>query len=293
MRGLGDSPWKATLAGVLLAAALLAAPTRGQESPGDGACDGIRPVDLRSICERGELRVARYRGQRPPFFFERDGRWVGFDVDLGRDIATRLGVEYREIPTAPSFDAVVDRVAEGSADLGLSKLSATLARATRVRFSRPYLTVYQALLVNRLSAPAGADPFRALDAAGTGIGALDGSAYVGYARASFRAAEVRPYSDFSAMMDDVVAGRLDAALMDSARANTWRRRNREKLVQVRSRVDKSRRDPLAIAVSWDKTHLLAWIDLYLDGIEADGTAERLYRKWFVDDPGVGSEGESR
>lgn len=246
-------------------------------SPTD--CQGVLPLDLRQICERSELRVVRYGGERPPFFFRQDDEWVGFDIDLGRDMAERLGVRYRET-AADSFDDVVDRVASGAADIGLSKLSGTLERAKRVRFSEPYLTVYQALLVHRLSEPAGGEPFQALNDTRFTIGALGGTAYVGYVHDSLSNSEARSYSDFEEMMNDVVAGTIDAALMDSARADRWRRDHREQLIHVRTTIDRSRSDPLAIAVGWENTHLLAWINLYLERIRADGTAEHLYQKWF-------------
>ncbi len=244
-------------------------------------CAAIASADLRRICERGELRVARYGGERPPFFSRTDGSWNGFDVDLARDIAARLGVRYSEDASASSFDEVVERVVSGEADIAVSKLSATLDRAFKVRFTRPYLTVYQAVLVNRLSVPSGRDPFAALDARGVVVGALDGTAYMGYAAATFGRSEIRGFASFEQMMEQVVSGGIDAALMDSARANSWRQANRRQLIHVRTTVDKSRRDPLAIAVGWQDTHLLAWLDLYLDTIRADGTARRLYRKWFA------------
>jgi polar amino acid transport system substrate-binding protein len=93
-------------------------------------------------------------------------------------------------------------------------------------------------------------------------------------------AQIVPYDDFAKMAQDVVRGKLYAALMDSARANTWRRSNPEYLIQVRTTIDKTRHDPLAIAVGWENTSLLAWINLYLETIRGDGTAERLYQKWF-------------
>jgi len=245
------------------------------------SCQHVLPPDLQQICQRGVLRFARYGGERPPFFTRQGNEWVGFDVDLARDMARRMGVRYEENATAQSFDEVVDRVADGGADIALSKLSATLDRALRVRFSRPYLTVYQALLVNRLAAPRANDPFRDLNEAKYSIGALDGSAYVGYARTNLPRADTRPYTDFEAMMTDVLKGDLYAVLMDSARADTWRRANTERLIQVRTTIDKTRKDPLAIAVAWENTHLLAWINLYLETIRGDGTAEQLYEKWFA------------
>ncbi len=58
---------------------------------------------------------------------------------------------------------------------------------------------------------------------------------------------------------------------------------------MRAYVARDRKDFLAFAVHWQDTHLLAWLDLYLDAIRDDGGAERLYRKWF----GESAEGEAR
>ncbi len=245
-------------------------------------CDRLPPADLHRICRSGRLRVARYDGQRPPFFFSGDdGKWQGFDVDLAADIARRLGVEVEPRLTA-SFDEVVDRVASGDADLAISKLSITLERSQRVRFSKPYMTVYQTLLINRLAAPQQDDPFIALDRPEVRVGALEGSSYIGYAEREFPAAQVVPQADFAQMMTGVTESRLEAALVDSARANTWRRDNPERLIQVRAFVARDRKDLLAFAVNWRDTHLLAWLDLYLDSIREDGTAERFYDQWFLE-----------
>ena len=264
-----------------------------ESAPRLASCRHILPADLQAICVRGVLRFARYDGDRPPFFFRQGDDWIGFDVELARDMAARMGVRYVENSSAASFDAVVDEVAAGRADLGLSKLSSTLQRALRVRFSQPYLTVYQALLVNRLAAPRANDPFRDLNAPKYTIGALAGSAYVGYVRRNLQLAQPRPYDDFETMMSDVVKGDLYAVLMDSARARTWRRAHPEHLIQVRTTIDKSRKDPLAIAVGWEHTHLLAWVDLYLETIRGDGTAERLYAKWFGTEQLPGTEESER
>ena len=269
------------LAAVLfLWAPTMAAPLAGAEAPRGGPCDRLPPTDLRRICDSGKLVVARYEGQRPPFFSRSPaGEWVGFDVDLARRIARRLGVAY-EARLAASFDEVVDLVAAGAADVGISKLSITLARSQRVRFSRPYMTVYQTLLINRLAAPKQQDPFAALDRPGARIGALGGSSYVGYAGKEFPRARVVEYAEFSPMMRDVAEGRLEAAFVDSARANTWRQSNPERLIQVRAFVARDRKDQLAFAVNWRDTHLLAWLDLYLDSIRTDGSAAELFDSWF-------------
>ena len=136
-------------------------------------CDDIHPADLKRICRSGRLAVSRYDGQRPPFFFETaEGEWDGFDVDIARDIAARLDVEYQTV-LATSFNEVVAKVADRSADIGISKLSATLERSKKVRFTHPYMTVYQTLLVNRLAAPKQQDPYRFLNRPEVRLGARE------------------------------------------------------------------------------------------------------------------------
>ena len=270
------------LLGSMLLAAMAYAQTAAGKPDSPAPCADIPPADLRRICAAGRLAVARYHGQRPPFFSRSEsGEWAGFDIDLARDISRRLGVDYQQV-LASSFNDVVDRVASRAADIGISKLSATLERSKRVRFSRPYMTVYQTLLVNRLAAPKQQDPYLFLNRPEVRLGALEGSSYMEYASSEFASAEVIPFSDFARMMLAVTGNQLDAVFVDSARANTWRRDNPERLIQVRAFVARDRKDLLAVAVHWEDTHLLAWLDLYLDSIRDDGSADRLYRKWFVD-----------
>ena len=279
--------WSCILALLVPAALVTPAAARDQESDVEATpCDHLPPTDLRRICDSGRLRVARYDGERPPFFSQQGGGirsdtlvWVGFDVDLARDIAKRLGVRARHVPAA-SFDDVVELVATGQADVGISKLSITLKRSQRVRFSKPYMTVYQTLLINRLSAPKQQDPFVFLNRSNARVGALDGSSYIGYAGKEFPAAEVAPYDDFQRMLLDVEENRLDAAFVDSARANTWRQENPERLINVRAFIARDRKDQLAVATNWQDTHLLAWLNLYLDSIREDGSAQALYDRWF-------------
>ena len=89
------------------------------------------------IINRGELVVALLGVDQPPFFEEKNGKLSGFDVDFAREIAQKLGVRVRFNRQAQTFDGVVTLLAEGQADLAISKLSRTLSRARVVSFSAP------------------------------------------------------------------------------------------------------------------------------------------------------------
>ena len=73
----------------------------------------------------------------------------GLDVELIKGFAQKLGVKVSFLRTADSLDDVVSMVAKGEADLGISKLSITFNRTTKVLFTKPYIKLRKALIVNR------------------------------------------------------------------------------------------------------------------------------------------------
>src|SRR5690242_3828011 len=115
-------------------------------SSASGADDGpSSPKDSQTIIARGIIRVAITRFDLPAFHWrDAKGELAGPEIDLARVIGRllRVGVEF--VDDCPTFDAVVDAVATGRADIGLSKLSQTPYRVLRVRFSTPYLTLRHA-----------------------------------------------------------------------------------------------------------------------------------------------------
>ena len=105
-------------------ATLALAQPQPQSQPQPGA-----PADIARIVARGTLVVAMRAEDTPPFFYQRDGQLQGVEVEMARALARELGVALRVDRSPTSFNAVVDAVARGQADLGLSKLSRTLAEA--------------------------------------------------------------------------------------------------------------------------------------------------------------------
>lgn len=101
--------------------------------------------------ETGQLTIGiRYT---QPGMSERtlDGRYVGFDVDVARFIADKLGVDEEGITWRDVVAA--DReleLATGKVDMMLSTYSITPKRKQRVRFAGPYFITGQSVMV-RLS----------------------------------------------------------------------------------------------------------------------------------------------
>ena len=110
----------------------------------------VAPEIARNIA-RGELIVAVMSRDTVPFVYEVDGKLMGVDIELAQQVSAELKVPIRFDRSVKIYDEVVELVAMGHADLGVSKLARTLKRAKYVLFSDPYMRLEHSLLINRLA----------------------------------------------------------------------------------------------------------------------------------------------
>jgi polar amino acid transport system substrate-binding protein len=234
------------------------------------AADPALPApDIKRIRDRGRLVVAAAGFDLPPFVGAgAGGAPAGSDIDLARGMATALGVALAVDRRARSFDELIELVARREADLALSRLSQTLARATRVRFSRPYLVLRQALLLNRLpfaQLAQGADPIAVLDTPRATIGVVAGTAAPQTARHLLAQAKVREFPRWQPdLVDAVLRSEVAAGLVDELEARRALTARPDAPLHLRMTMLEDAPDRLAAAVPWDSDTLLAWIDLYLE-----------------------------
>lgn len=239
------------------------------------------PPDMQRIKSRGKLIVAMYYQDRPPWFYlDEQGQLTGIDVDMAHDIARVLGVKLEFDRAARTFNEVVDRVAAGHADMAISKLSVTLARAQRILYTQPYIVFNQALLVNRLKLAAvqnanpGKPAWELMLNTTDKIAVAKGTSYEEFARDTFLNAQIAavPEADLFAA---TARGEALAALYDENEINIFMKENPELSITAKVIVVKDRIDPIAIAVAPQDLQLLAWLNHYLDFMKYDVDVKQL------------------
>lgn len=170
--------------------------------------------DLQSVVGAKALRVAVTRFDLPSFHARgADGTLLGPEIEMARQIGRALGVRVEFLHQAESFDSVVDFVAVGRADIGISKWSQTYNRLKRVRFSEPYVTLRHAMLFNRVAisrAAGGRPPEAVLQKYKGRIGVIAGSAYVDFAQRNFPEASVVEARNWYAAIESLLGGQVDA-----------------------------------------------------------------------------------
>jgi ABC-type amino acid transport substrate-binding protein len=123
------------------------------------------------IQEKGEI-VIGVKYDVPPFGFKntRTGDIEGFDVDLGKAVAQKLGVRAKLVEAVS--DNRIPFIKDGTVDLVLSTMTINAERVEEIGFTDPYFTAHGRILVPKDSKIADVD-----DLAGEKVCTALGSTY--------------------------------------------------------------------------------------------------------------------
>jgi ABC-type amino acid transport substrate-binding protein len=222
----------------------------------------------------GVLRVGM-DASFPPFeYVDGGGNLVGFDVDLAREVAARLGVEAQFVANLP-YDGLYDALTAGRVDVVISALYVDPARAAGFAYSTAYFDAGQVLVVAD-----GVEGVEGMEDLGQRMLAVEfGGEGDVVARAWARRLDglvILPCQDADEALAKVAAGQAEAALVDRLSALA-RAGGEEALVIVGPLVTE---EPYAAAVRRESQRLLQAVDEVLADLGADGTLARLRQRWF-------------
>jgi polar amino acid transport system substrate-binding protein len=205
----------------------------------------------------------------------------GFDVEIAQMIGRGLGREPRFVQVG--WGSIPQSVDRGDLEVGLSGIEDSPALRARFAVSLPYFEFHEVLAVR----PADRDRFRTLaDLAGRRVGTLGATmAYDILLRERARTGLVPvSYDDDIHPYQDLVAGRVDAVLLDNVIADRSLRRTGGFVIQPR---------PVATGhyvalFSRANAALRDSADQVLRARMRDGSLEQTFRRWEVWDDAQGA-----
>ncbi len=209
-------------------------------------------------------------GALPPFSFVQNGKLTGFDVAIGDTLAQKMGMTPH--PVTNPFETIVEGLTANKYDAIISTLSITPERQQVVDFSIPYIEsgaeIYVSADNTTVQGPS--------DLKGKKIGCQKASTYIPLAqKITGNPKDVISYSSDIYALQDLVAGRTDAAITDSVTgALAIKKGLKIKPVGKPYAVSYE-----AIAVRKDEPALLKKINAALTEMMQDGTYKALCMKW--------------
>ena len=229
---------------------------------------------LTTVKARGTLKVAM-EGTYPPFNYrEKNGELAGYDVDVARLLAARLGVKAEFVTS--EWASILAGLAANKYDVIISQVGINPKREQAFDFSVPYIYSVPQLIV-RKDDRAGYQSLAELKGHKLGVG--QGSVYEQQARA-VPGIEVRSYAAAPDTMADLAAGRIDAALNDSLMSAYLLKTSRLP-IKAGARVGAVER--MGIPFRKGNPQFKQALDQALAAAAADGSLKAISLKWFGTD----------
>jgi polar amino acid transport system substrate-binding protein len=101
---------------------------------------------LEAILKKGELSVGFDSGYIPFEMTNQKGRYVGFDIDIAKEMAKAAGVKF--VPVNTAWDDIIPSLTTGKFDIIISGMTVTQEINLKINFANPYIIVVQSILIN-------------------------------------------------------------------------------------------------------------------------------------------------
>jgi polar amino acid transport system substrate-binding protein len=209
----------------------------------------------------------------PPFEIGQPPDITGYDIEVGRAVAEKLGLQPTFQDT--SFDTIFRDLSQGKFDFVLAATTITPDREQKVDFSDPYYAADQALVVTP-----GSDIKTVEDLDGKTVGAQDGTTGETYANDETDASDVRGFPEGPDAINALKAGQVDATVIDQPVAVDAL----EKAGGIEIATTIPTGELYGIPVAQDNDALREQINKALQEMKDDGTIAELYQKYFKTDP---------
>lgn len=229
--------------------------------------------DLEAVRSAGKLRIGTEGTYAPFTYHDATGALVGFDVEIGREIAKRIGVEAEFIEG--KWDGLIAGIDANRYDAVINQVGITEERQAKYDFSEPYIASKAVLIV------------RGDNTDITGFADLAGKKSAqtltsNFARlATENGAELVGTDGFDQSISLVVDGRADATINDSLSFYDFKKQKPD--VDVKIAAVEENADYSGVLIRKGNPDLLRAINDALAAIKADGTYARISEKYFSTD----------
>ena len=229
---------------------------------------------LQYIKDNGVLILGLDDSFPPMGFRDEAGEVAGFDIDLAKEVAKRLGVELKFQPI--DWDAKILDLNSKDIDVIWNGLTINDERKEKIDFSKPYIANKQIVIVQ-----AGSGIDRKADLAGKTVGIQLGSSAedaVASEPAIMKSfAELAKFQDNVQALMDLEIGRLDAVVVDEILGRYY---ISKKPAVFTVATDYFAEEEYGIGFRKGEKAFVAAVDKALDDMVKDGSAAAISKKWF-------------
>jgi cyclohexadienyl dehydratase len=251
---------------LLCAAAALSLAAHAQ-APSASTLDAVQKAGVLRICTPGDYK---------PFAFQKpDASFEGIDVDLMASLSTSLGVKPQWVKT--SWSNLMGDMTGGKCDVAVGGISVTTERQKRAFFSTAYM-VNGKTPIARCADVAKYQSVADIDKPSVKVIFNPGGSNERFARANFKQAQMTLHPENLTIFDEILAGRADVFVTESAEAITQQRLkpglcaiNPDKPLQY---------GEMAYLLPRDDVAFKSYVDQWLHLSKAGGDYQQVVDRWL-------------
>jgi len=236
------------------------------EAPKESSLNGIK--------EKGKFIVGLDDSFPPMGFRDEKGEIVGFDIDLAKEAAKRLGVEVEFKPV--DWDGVILSLKNKDIDVIWNGLTITEKRKEQIDFSKVYLENKQIIVVKN-----GSSIKTKADLKDKVVGLQQGSSSEEALNADAETAkslkEVKKYQNNTEALLDLKNGGNDAVVVDEVVGRYYISKKPGEYAVLEEDFG---RESYGVGIRKEDKEFREALDKVLDEMKADGTADEISKKWF-------------
>ncbi len=230
---------------------------------------------LEEIVKRGELLVGLEAGYLPFEMADKKGNFIGFDVDVAKEMAKAMGVKLTIVNTA--WDGIIPALMTKKFDIIMSGMTITQERNLTINFADPYIIVGQTILFNKKHEGV-VKSYKDLNDAKYTVTSKLGTTGEQAIKRLLPKANYKSFEVESEAALEVLTGKADATVYDLPFCVVFMAQQGEgKLVFLD---EPFTFEPLAWAVRKGDPDFLNWLNNFLRQIKNDGRYDRIYNKWI-------------
>jgi polar amino acid transport system substrate-binding protein len=232
---------------------------------------------LSRIIDSGTFRVGM-SGDQPPFaVVSKDGKLIGYEVDLANLLADAMGVKL-EIVQKP-FGDLLGALEKGEFDAIMSGMTMTPKRNLKAAFVGPYIVSGKSILTKSATLAALKEASE-IDSTSIKVVALKGSTSEKFVQNALARTTFIPVDDYDTGVQMVIDGKADALVADFPICALTQMRFPDAGLATLS--EPLTIEPIGIALAPGDSLFLNMVTNYLSALEGIGLLDALEKKWFED-----------
>lgn len=244
---------------------------------GDVRLELSKESTLETVLKHNSLRIG-FSTFKPWAMKDKNGEFVGFEIDVAKRLANDMGVKAHFIPT--KWDGIIPALLTGKFDIIIGGMGITPKRNLKVNFSDPYEFSGMSIVANKKAAP-DKSSLKDFNTESTKVSVRLGTTAEKAAKNFLPNAKILMFSDEAASIQELLNGKVACLVASTPLPENLAGKYPDKLYLPLQ--EDFTREPIGFAVRKGDPDFMNFLNNWIKVANSEGWLEARFNYWFKND----------